>query len=34
MDKHAENPENSKFEMSLQYLIKEVRDEDCFFAFR
>ena len=30
MDKHSQNSRNSKFAMSLQYLIKEVRDEVDF----
>ena len=30
---HSQSPQNSKFTMSLQYLIKEARDE-VFFACR
>ena len=30
MDKHSQNSQNSKFAMSLQHLIKEVRDEVDF----
>ena len=30
MIKHSQNSQNSKFAMSLQYLIKEVRDEVDF----
>ena len=30
MDKHSQNSQNSKFTISLQHLIKEVRDEVDF----
>ena len=30
MDKHSQTSQNSKFTISLQYLVKEVRDEVDF----